>query len=549
MKNKHSKYFIFYSFIRQFFDKEIKTKLLLSLGVSIVRILLSILWPVLLYKSIFKDGALNMETIEYNLPIAIALFGLSQLLAYKQATLNIHINNKISIQTYLLLSKKLYSLEWLTYKKQKRVYYFDVFVTSFYRVRQGINSVLEIVIPHTIISLVMVFFIAYINFHLFILFLVTYILIFVFQWISYKKLGPLTQMFHNSWRKQDVNISATIDKYNLVKMGRGFDQATSDFKEKTWGFLEDNSAIMKARAKSRIVNQVTNQISKITLLVVGGFWVNSGVVSLSEFIFTFFIASVVQSSISQLPGGVMSLLDASASTNKLVDFLNLKSEDKVPSSKHVKVNQIDEIKLRNICFSYGEENSLLDNIDVQLHKGRIYLLSGKNGSGKTTLSSVLLGLIKPKKGDYYVNKQKTPWESVGALRDRFAYINQETILFAGTIEKNITFGHENKQRPVDKLQTTWLSTLLSKGISNLDKTIFENNEGVSGGEAKKLVLIRELLHNSELIVFDEPFNHLDKKSIAILMNQIKELKKDKIILLISHQTGFEEIADEMIKLD
>jgi len=548
MKKKDSKYFIFYSFIRQFFDKKIRAKLILSLGISIVRILLSILWPILLYKSIFKDGALNMDTIQYNLPIAIVLFGLSQWLAYKQATLNIHINNKISIQAYLLLSKKLYSLEWLAYKKQKRIYYFDVFITSFYRVRQGINSVLEIVIPHTIISLVMVFFIAYINFQLFVLFFATYILIFVFQWISYKKLGPLTQMFHNSWRKQDVNISSTIDKYNLVKMGRGFDQATSVFEKKTWEFLEDNSAIMKARAKSRIVNQVTNQISKIVLLVVGALWVNRGAVSLSEFIFTFFIASIVQSSISQLPGGIMSLIDASASTNKLVDFLNLKSEDKVPS-KHAKVNQIDEISLRNICFSYEKENSLLDNIDVQLNKGRIYLLSGKNGSGKTTLSSVLLGLIKPKKGDYYVNKRKIPWKRVGALRNRFAYINQETILFAGTIEQNITFGHENKQRQVDQLQTTWLSMLLSKGISNLDKTISENNEGVSGGEAKKLVLIRELLHNSELIVLDEPFNHLDKKSIAILMNQIKELKKDKIILLISHQTGFEEIADEIIKLD
>ena len=548
MKKKDSKYFIFYSFIRQFFDKKIRAKLILSLGISIVRILLSILWPILLYKSIFKDGALNMDTIQYNLPIAIVLFGLSQWLAYKQATLNIHINNKISIQAYLLLSKKLYSLEWLAYKKQKRIYYFDVFITSFYRVRQGINSVLEIVIPHTIISLVMVFFIAYINFQLFVLFFATYILIFVFQWISYKKLGPLTQMFHNSWRKQDVNISSTIDKYNLVKMGRGFDQATSVFEKKTWEFLEDNSAIMKARAKSRIVNQVTNQISKIVLLVVGALWVNRGAVSLSEFIFTFFIASIVQSSISQLPGGIMSLIDASASTNKLVDFLNLKSEDKVPS-KHAKVNQIDEISLRNICFSYEKENSLLDNIDVQLNKGRIYLLSGKNGSGKTTLSSVLLGLIKPKKGDYYVNKRKIPWKRVGALRNRFAYINQETILFAGTIEQNITFGHENKQRQVDQLQTTWLSMLLSKGISNLDKTISENNEGVSGGEAKKLVLIRELLHNSELIVLDEPFNHLDKKSIAILMDQIQDLKKDKIVLVISHQTGFEEVADEIIKLD
>jgi len=548
MKNKYSKYIFFYSFIKQFFDKKISAKLLLSLGVSIIRILLSILWPILLYKSIFKDGALNMGSIQYNLPIAIALFGLSQWLAYKQTTLNIHINNKISIQGYLLLSKKFYSLEWLAYKKQKRIYYFDVFITSFYRVRQGINSVLEIVIPHAIISLVMVFFIAYINFQLFVLFLATYILTCVFQWVNYKKLGPLTQMFHNSWRKQDVNISSTIDTYNLVKMGRGFDQATSDFKEKTWKFLEDNSSIMKARAKSRIVNQVTNQISKIVLLVVGALWVHSGDVSLSEFIFTFFIASVVQSSISQLPGGVMSLLDASASTTKLVDFLNLKSEDKV-LSKDTKVNQIDEITLRNICFSYEEENSLLNNIEVQLNKGNIYLLSGKNGSGKTTLSSVLLGLIKPKKGDYYVNKRKIPWESVGTLRDRFAYINQETMLFAGTIEKNITFGHENKQLPLDKLQTTWLSTLLSKGISNFDKTISENNEGVSGGEAKKLVLIRELLHNSELIVLDEPFNHLDKKSIAILMDQIQDLKKDKIVLVISHQTGFEEVADEIIKLD
>jgi ABC-type transport system involved in cytochrome bd biosynthesis fused ATPase/permease subunit len=79
------------------------------------------------------------------------------------------------------------------------------------------------------------------------------------------------------------------------------------------------------------------------------------------------------------------------------------------------------------------------------------------------------------------------------------------------------------------------------------RSVGERGEGLSGGEAKKIALIRETLRSSELLILDEPLNHLDEFSIQEITREVLKIKQNTIVIIISHQNGFESIADKIIE--
>src|SRR5690606_33995909 len=122
---------------------------------------------------------------------------------------------------------------------------------------------------------------------------------------------------------------------------------------------------------------------------------------------------------------------------------------------------------------------------------------------------------------------------------------QDSPIFMGSIKENILFGHTSPVEGWNKLKTTWLSGLLPVSSQAENRLVGERGEGLSGGEAKRVALIRELLRSSELLILDEPLNHLDEFAINEIKREILILKSKAIIIIISHQTGFESIADEI----
>lgn len=176
---------------------------------------------------------------------------------------------------------------------------------------------------------------------------------------------------------------------------------------------------------------------------------------------------------------------------------------------------------KDIAFSY-DDVPVFNNISCELKNGAIVCIDGENGSGKSTFVTILSGLYKPNSG-VIVDENGVKY-SLKDLREAITFADQNSALFSGTIKENL-FSNDT-----ERAQKLFKKFGFEK---TLDTVIGKEGDGLSPGEKKKLIIIRALLDNGRFLILDEPMNHLDRKGIEALKEELESYKGGKLI--ISHQ--------------
>jgi ATP-binding cassette subfamily C protein len=214
------------------------------------------------------------------------------------------------------------------------------------------------------------------------------------------------------------------------------------------------------------------------------------------------------------------------------------------------ISEINNISLENIYFKYNEK-LILDNFSQEFSKGNIYWIKGNNGAGKSTLVSLIINLYE----DNYEGKISYNGKDVKSLdmnktrKNLIGIVEQNPILIEDTIFNNITFFEDYDESILREFtDLVGLRDFLYSKRCKLNNVINENSANISGGEKQKLSILREIIKNPSLLIMDEPTSAMDKNSRAKFYDYIHELKKEKIIIIISHDKIMSEIADHIIDL-
>lgn len=209
---------------------------------------------------------------------------------------------------------------------------------------------------------------------------------------------------------------------------------------------------------------------------------------------------------------------------------------------------VERIELQGISFGY-DETPVLSNIDQTFERGKMYLIKGENGSGKSTLINVICGLFAPQEGKVLVDgRDLQEWDRYQYLEKQVAVSDQNTVLFFDSLAENISNGETGNGNP--KEDSMCRKAAEQAGLGDLWN---ENEHGAySGGETQKIGFARmmyQLYRNpSSILILDEPMNHLDRESRESLLEFLLEQKKERIVIVISHEDSLERIADEVIAL-
>lgn len=214
------------------------------------------------------------------------------------------------------------------------------------------------------------------------------------------------------------------------------------------------------------------------------------------------------------------------------------------------INEINKITVQGLNFSYGNNSSLYNSLDLEFERGKLYTLSGHNGSGKSTLVDLISGIQQEFEGEIYFNSIPISQLNLQEIRrTQIAFVEQEPILFFDTIRENILFGLKPIDNLNEKIDELGYRDLIESFPNGLDTKISEKSANISGGEKQKISIIRALIKNPNILIMDEPNSALDKTSQQHLCELLTRLKQDKIIILISHHNSFLDIADVNYSLD
>ncbi|MGN7893832.1 ABC transporter ATP-binding protein [Bacillus sp. 22475] len=222
---------------------------------------------------------------------------------------------------------------------------------------------------------------------------------------------------------------------------------------------------------------------------------------------------------------------AVASANRVFSFLDKRVADS-------NVERAMGMIITNVSFQESEEEKCrINNIDLQINPGEFVIIVGESGAGKTTLLKLMTGLYKPSNGSVVYYGQKA----------RMTTVWQEPRFFRTTVTENMYFGEEGLENQLEKNSELINATPIIRGLPEGSQTVLhKSGEEFSGGERKRLALLRAIGSNPNLIILDEPTAGLDPSNQETVWNMIEGLGRDVTRIVATHDVEKVILADRVV---
>ena len=208
------------------------------------------------------------------------------------------------------------------------------------------------------------------------------------------------------------------------------------------------------------------------------------------------------------------------------------------------------ISLRDVCFSYGRGN-VLDGVSITLPAGAFTAIVGSSGVGKTTVADLIIGLIRPQRGEVWIDELPMRNIDVHAWRGMIGYVPQETFLFHDTVMANVGLGESGISRAdvETALRRSEAWTFVAALPEGMDTVVGERGARLSGGERQRIAIARALVRDPALIILDEATSALDPETEEGILATIRRLVGRLTVLSISHRPAMRRAADLVYRLD
>ena len=220
-------------------------------------------------------------------------------------------------------------------------------------------------------------------------------------------------------------------------------------------------------------------------------------------------------------------------SDRIFAFLDLPEQKR--GDEKITGDNID-ISLEKVSFSYDNSREILHEISMDIDSGSLVSIVGVSGSGKSTIAGILLGKNHDYTGSIKVNGTEHREISSKSLMDNFTMIGHSSWIFKGTVRENLLMGNPRatEAEMIEALDKVNLKSFL-EAQNGLDTRVESNASNFSGGQKQRLALARALLHDTPVYIFDEATSNIDADSEEIIMATVKQISKERTVILISHR--------------
>ncbi|WP_419888783.1 ABC transporter ATP-binding protein [Neobacillus niacini] len=221
-------------------------------------------------------------------------------------------------------------------------------------------------------------------------------------------------------------------------------------------------------------------------------------------------------------------------------------------AKPVTVETPDRIDFKEVRFRYpSSKEDNLKNVSVQLLQGQTLGIVGKTGSGKTTLIKQLLRQYPLGTGELSISGVPLQEQTLNQVRQWIGYVPQDHVLFSKSVKENILFGNseatgEELEKAIDLAALRKDLEMLPEGLETL---VGEKGVALSGGQKQRISIARALIKNPDILILDDSLSAVDAKTEKRIIDNIREIRKDKTTIITTHRMSAVEHADRILVFD
>lgn len=347
-------------------------------------------------------------------------------------------------------------------------------------------------------------------------------------------------------------VQESTDAIRTTKAYTGEMNQLKEFIRKNRRLREANNAVdVHSTLLSTCLNICFGLCYGISLLY-GSKLVLEGTITTGDFVaFNGYIGLFV-GPVSWLPGIISRYKRAKISYQRLDNVFSLEREKISPKALTKQDDFKGNIEICDLSFNYPENlEMVLNHINLKVGKGETLGIIGTIGSGKTTLMNLLLRLYPVPDGKIKIDGKDINEIPLLDLRNHICYITQDNFLFSTSLKENIKLfkdGFEDEEVK-ESTKNAMVYDDIEKMQNGIDTIIGERGVDLSGGQKQRVVISRAFLNKSKVVIFDDTFSALDNRTEQMVLNNVKELVKDKTCIIISNRISDIKDANQIIVLD
>ena len=253
----------------------------------------------------------------------------------------------------------------------------------------------------------------------------------------------------------------------------------------------------------------------------------------------------------ELVGLFQKAISATVPGDRLLEFLETPREPRGTCNSLVSLGRLEDLSFESVSFSYSNDTNVLDGVTFTVPRGSICVLMGPNGCGKTTLLRLLCAHEEGYSGTITINGRSLRDMHPHTIRQIVTLMPQETQVISGTLRENVLFGRPDASELdlIRAAESACLDSVVKELPLGFDSYISSEHTALSVGQKQRIGLARTILAGSGILLLDEPYSGIDRKTEAVLWAKLAQMKTNRIILIVTHREPPPMYVDVMVHLE
>ena len=338
---------------------------------------------------------------------------------------------------------------------------------------------------------------------------------------------------------EDISGVDTVKAFGLE------DVRSEEGESRLWRVVQSGFVLQKLGISMGTAGTVVSGIAGIVILWYGGHRVMAGALTIGELMFFYTLLGYLLAPLERLTSVNLQLQEALVAIDRLYQVMDLDTEQASDQTRAQFTAPEHMIRLDNVTFRYGCRDEVLKEVSLDIPAGKTVAIVGESGSGKSTLLKLLMRFYEPTSGRILVDGRDYRDFDLPSLRARIGLVSQEPFLFNGSLRENIALGRPGAtlNEVIDAARAAGLDEFVNGLPERYETVIGERGANLSGGQRQRLAIARALLHQPDILIFDEATSHLDTATELAIQHSTRTALAGKTVLLVAHRLSTIKDAD------
>ena len=388
-----------------------------------------------------------------------------------------------------------------------------------------------------------------------VLFLIALIMVVLYAILVFIYNKPLKKANEKQMEDNAQLTSYLVESLNGIQTVKAFNGERKVQTETEFKFVKLLKSIFKLSTLGNVqdgIKVLIELIGGVIILWVGTTLVINGKMTIGSLISFNALLIYFLDPIKNIVNLQQTIQTAVVASDRLGEILDLEVEKTAKEEKKIQPSSLmGDIVINDVSFRYGTRKLVLDHFSMEIKKGEKIAIVGESGAGKTTIAKLLLNLYQYESGTITIADYAIPDINIESLRDKIAYIPQETFLFSGTIMENLTFGLDNPdpEDVINSAKNAMIHDFINEMPLRYETHLDENGSNLSGGQRQRLAIARAMLKKPDILIMDEATSNLDAVTEKAIQETITAYSEGMTTIIIAHRLSTIRTCDRIFVME